>query len=129
MMHHLDGHDVEIANTEIFVFVDFVQLDGRDTGIAVLGEAVRQHLQHALTGYRVCIDIDFAKLTIRADIVHTTHVVVMGVGDEDAVDATEGLWHDLLAEVGPAVDEQGPQSMSSRVRSVSNNAEQRKRLS
>ena len=106
MVHHLDGHDVEIANTEIFVLVDFVQLYGRNTGIAVLGEAVRQHLQHTLTGYRVGIDIDFSKLAVRTDIVHTTHVVVMSVGDEDAVDATEGLWHDLLAEVGPAVDEQ-----------------------
>ena len=105
-MHDLDGHDVEIANTERLVLMDFMQLDGRNTGIAVLGEAVRQHLQHTLTGYRVGIDIDFAKLAVRADIVHTTHVVVMSMGNEDAVDTTKGLRHDLLAEVGTAVDEQ-----------------------
>ena len=106
MVHHLDGHDVEVAYLKGLVLVDFVQLDGWDAGIAVLCKAVGQHLEHALAGYWVGIDVDFAKLTVGSDIVHTTHVVVMGVRDEDAVDATEGLRHDLLAEVGPAVDEQ-----------------------
>ena len=86
--------------------MDLVQLNGRNAGIAVLGKAVWQHLEHALTGYGVGIDVDFAKLTIGPYIVHTSHMVVMGMGDEDAVDLAEGLWHNLLTEVGTAVDEQ-----------------------
>ena len=106
VVHYLDGHDVDVANAQGFVLVYLVQLDGWHAGIAVLGKAVWQHLEHALTGQRVGIDIDFAELAVRSYVVHAPHVVVVGMGDEDAVNLTEGLRHDLLAEVGPAVDEQ-----------------------
>ena len=106
MVHHLEGNDVEVANAEGLVLMDLVELDGRNTRIAVLCKAVWQHLEHALTSYRVSIDIDFAKLAIGTDVVHTAHVVVMGVGNEDAVNLAEGLWHDLLTEIGATVDEQ-----------------------
>ena len=106
MVHHLDGHDVDVANAQRFMLVYLVQLDGGHAGIAVLSKAVRQHLEHTLTCQRVGIDIDFAELAIRADVVHASHVVVVGMGDEDAVNLAEGLRHDLLSEVRPAVDEQ-----------------------
>ena len=106
VVHHLEGNDVEVANAEGLVLVNLVELDGRNTRIAVLGKAVWQHLEHALTGNGVGIDIDFAKLAIGTDIVHAAHVVVVGVGDEDAVNLAEGLRHDLLTEVGATVDEQ-----------------------
>ena len=72
----------------------------------MFGKAVWQHLKHALTSNGVSIDIDFAKLTIGADIVHAAHVVVVGVGDEDAINLAEGLRHDLLTEVRTTVDKQ-----------------------
>jgi len=106
VVHHLKGHDVEVADTEGLVAVNLVQLDGWHTGIAVLGKAIGQHLEHPPAGYGVGIDIDFAKLAVGTDVVHASHVVVVGMGDEDAVDAAEGLGHDLLAEIGSAVDEQ-----------------------
>ena len=106
MVHDLEGNDVEVANAEGLVLVNLVELDGGNTWIAVLGKAVRQHLEHASAGYGVGIDIDFTKLAIGTDIVHAAHVVVVGVGDEDAVNLAEGLRHDLLTEVGATVDEQ-----------------------
>ena len=72
----------------------------------MFGKAVWQHLKHALTSNGVSIDIDFAKLTIGTDIVHAAHVVVVGVGDEDAINLAEGLRHDLLTEVRTTVDKQ-----------------------
>ena len=106
VVHHLEGDNVKVANAEGLVRMNLVELDGGNTRIAVLSKAVGQHLEHALTGYGVGIDIDFAKLTIGTDIVHAAHVVVVGVGDEDAVNLAEGLRHDLLTEVGATVDEQ-----------------------
>ena len=106
VMHHLEGKDGKVANAESLVLMDLVELDGGNARIAVLGKAVWQHLEHALAGYGVGIDIDFAKLTIGTDVVHAAHVVVVGVGDEDAVNLAEGLRHDLLTEVWATVDEQ-----------------------
>ena len=106
VVHDLEGNDVEVANAESLVLVNLVELDGRDARIAVLGKAVWQHLEHASAGDGVRIDIDFTKLTVGPDVVHAAHVVVVGVGDEDAVNLAEGLRHDLLTKVGTTVDEQ-----------------------
>jgi hypothetical protein len=83
-----------------------VQSDGWHTRIAVFCKAVRQHLKHGLLGLRVGIDIDLAKLAIRPYIVHSTHVVVMRMGDEDAVNLPEGLRQNLLSEIRATVYEQ-----------------------
>ena len=100
------GHDGDVANSKRLVGVDFVEPDCWYARIAVLGKAVRQHLEQSAAGYGVGIDVDFAKLAIGPDVVHTAHVVVVGVGNEDAIDAPEGLGHNLLAEIGAAVNEQ-----------------------
>ena len=105
-MHHLEGRDAEVANGERLMEMNLVKLDGRHPRIAVFGKAVGQHAEHTLSGDGVGIDIDFAKLTIGTDIVHTTHVVVVGMRDEDAIDTTERMGHDLLSEIGSTVDEQ-----------------------
>ena len=106
MVHYFNGHDIEVAYAEGFVLVDFVQLDGRDARIAVLGKTIWQHLQHTLASQRICINIDFAELTVGSDVIHAAHVVVVGVGDKDAVYLSEGLRHNLLSEVRSAVYEQ-----------------------
>ena len=72
----------------------------------MLCKAVGQHLKHTLTGQRVCIDIDFAKLAIRAYVVHSTHVVIVCMSYQNAVNTTERLIHDLLAEVRTTINEQ-----------------------
>ena len=106
VVHDLDRHDMNVAYLEGFVLVDFVQLDSGNARIAVFGKAVRQGLQHGLARQGVGIDIDFAKLAVGPDIVHAAYVVVVGMGDEDAVNLAEGLRHDLLAKVGTAINEQ-----------------------
>ena len=97
---------MQVADGQRLMGMDFVQADGRHAGIAILGKAVGQHLQQSFAGNGVGIDIDFAELAIRAYVVHASHVVVMGMGNEYAVDASERLWQNLLAEVGSAVYEQ-----------------------
>lgn len=104
VMHHLERHDVKIANRERVMGMNLMQLYSGYTRIAVFGKAIGQHLQHAFTGNGIGIDVDFAKLTVRPDVVHAAYVVVVGVGDEYGVDFAEGLRQHLLAEVGSAVD-------------------------
>ena len=106
MVHHLKRSDTEITNGKGFVRMNLMKLDGWDTGIAMLGKAVRQHLKHSLTGNGVGIDINLAKLTIGTDIVHSAHVVVMGMGYKNAINASEGMRHNLLTEIWTAIDEQ-----------------------
>ena len=105
-VHHLNRHDVQVADTEGFMFVDLMQSDGRHSRITVLCKTVRQHLEHTLSGNRISIDIDLAKLTIRTDIIHATYMVVMAVGYQDTVDPAKGFGKDLLTEIRTAVDEQ-----------------------
>jgi hypothetical protein len=71
----------------------------------VFSKATRQHLEHTFASDGVGIDIDFSKLTIGPDIVHTTHVVVVGMGDENAIDTTERMWHNLFSEIRSTIDE------------------------
>ena len=106
VVHHLEWNNVDVANTKRHMLLHLVQLNGRHARIAVFGKAVRQHLKQALTGYGVGIDINLTKLAVGADIVHTTHVVIVSVRNENAVDTTERQRHYLLAEIGTAVDEQ-----------------------
>ena len=80
-----------------------VQTNGGHTGITVGGKTIRQHLHHATTSLLVGIDVYLAKLTVRPHVVHTAHMVVMGMGDEDAIDTAERLGKYLLAEVGATV--------------------------
>ena len=105
-VHHLDGEDVQVTDLQGFVGVDLMESDGGNARVSVFCEAVGQHLQHALAGDGIGIDIDLTKLTVGADIVHASHMVVMTVGDEDTIDLPEGLWQDLLTEVRSTVDEQ-----------------------
>ena len=105
-MHHLKWNDEEVTNLESLVRVYFMKLDGRHTRISVLHKAVGQHLKHSLTSQWVSKDVDFAELTIGSYVVHAANMVIVGMGYQDAVDAAEGLWHNLLAEVGTAVDKQ-----------------------
>ena len=105
-VHHLYGHDVKIANMQGVMRQDLMQSDGRHAWITMFCEAIGQHLEHGLLGLGICIDIDLAKLTIRADVIHASHVVVVGMGDQDAVYLTKRLREYLLAEVWATVYEQ-----------------------
>ena len=106
VMHHFERHDIQVANTESLMLMDLMQLDSWHTRIAMFCKTVGQHLKHPLSGQRISIHIDFAKLAIRAYVVHPAHVVIMGMSNEDTIYLTERLIHDLLAEVGSAVYQQ-----------------------
>ena len=105
-MHHHKGHNLEIANADRLMRQDLVEADSRYAWIAVLCKAIRQHLQHALTSRRISIHIDGAKLTIGSYIIHSPHMIIMGMGNQYAVNLAEGLCKNLLTEIRAAVDEQ-----------------------
>jgi hypothetical protein len=105
VVHDLKRGYTEVANLEGFMGKNLVELDGRNTWIAMLSKAVRQHFKHSLTGNGVGIDVDFAKLAIGSDIIQTAHMVVMSMSNQDAVNTSERMRHDLLSEIGTTVDE------------------------
>ena len=105
-VHHLNGHDVKVADVQRMMRYDLMQSDGRHTWITVLGKAVRQHLQHRLLRLGIGIDVHLTKLAVRTDVIHTSHMVVVGMSDQDAVNLAEGLRQYLLTEIRTTVDEQ-----------------------
>ena len=72
----------------------------------MLRKAIGQHLQHPLTGDGIGIDIDFTKLTIGTDIIHTAHVVVVSMRYQNSINLPERLWQNLLTEIRTAVYQQ-----------------------
>ena len=105
-MHHFDGHDVEISDGQGLMGMDLVESDGRYTRITIFRKTIGQHLQHPLFGNGIGIDVDLTKLTIRPDIIHPSHMVVMAMGNQDPIDLPERLWQDLLTEIRATVDQQ-----------------------
>ena len=105
-MHHLERHDADIANLEKLVRMNLIQLNGRHSGIAVFCKAVRQHLKQSLAGIGVGIDVNLSKLTVRTQVVHASHVVIVGMRHQHPVNLPERLWQYLLTEVWSAVNEQ-----------------------
>ena len=106
VVHHHKGHDVEIADVQRVMRQDLMQSNGRHTWITMLSKAVRQHFQHSFLRLGIGIDVDLTKLAVRTDVVHTSHVVVVGMGNQDAIDLAEGLRQYLLTEIWATVNEQ-----------------------
>ena len=105
-VQHFDGQNVQIPDLQGLMSVYLLELDGGYARVSVLRKTVGQHLQHPFLSYRVGIDVDLTKLTIRSDIIHATYMVVMAVGYQDTVDPAKGVGKDLLTEIRTAVDEQ-----------------------
>ena len=63
------------------------------------GKAVGEHLHHAISRDRVCINVYFSKLTVWPDIVHASYVIIMCMSNQYAMNATERLWQNLFSEV------------------------------
>ena len=104
-VQHFDGQNVQVTDLQGLMGIYLMELDGGYAGVSVFRKTVGQHLQHPFLSYRVGIDVDLTKLTVGADIIHAAHMVVMAVGDQDAVNLTERLGQDLGPEVGSAVDQ------------------------
>ena len=104
-MHHADGQYLDVSEGHHLAGSYLVQTYGGYTRVTVGGKTIGQHLHHASACFFVGIDVDFTKLTVGTYIVHTPHMVVMGMSDEDSVNTPEGLRKNLLAEVGTTVYE------------------------
>ena len=69
-------------------------------------KAVWQHLEHTFAGNGIGIDVDLAEPAIGPDVVHTANVVIVGMGHQYAVNASERVRQYLLAEVWATVYQQ-----------------------
>ena len=105
-VHHPDRQNVNITNAERLSCLYAMQPNGRHARIAVLCKAIREHLEHALASQFIGIDIDFSKLAIGPHVVHTAHVIIVGMGNKDAVNTAERLRKDLFTKIGATVNEQ-----------------------
>ena len=98
------GH-AKVADGERHVRFHLHEIDTRHAGIFVLHETVGHVVADVGGGAAVGVDVDVAEDAERSQVIHSPDVVIVGVGDEDAVNLPERLGKHLLAEVGAAVDE------------------------
>lgn len=91
VVHHLEGQDVQVADVQVVVGMDGVEVDGWHTGVFLLGKAVGHRLVKACGTDFIGVDVGVTETAVGAQIVDSTHVVVVGVGDEYAVDLAELL--------------------------------------
>ena len=61
-------------------------------------------MHHGLHRDIVAIDIDVAKLAERSQIVESTHMVVMAMGEQQTIDTPKRQWHELHSDVRATID-------------------------
>ncbi len=105
-VHDTHRKNVDVTDSHRLASLNLMQANGRHTWVAVGGKAIGQHLKHATTSLSIGIDIDFSKLAIGPYVVHSSHMVVVSMSDEDAINAAERLGKYLLAEVRATVYKQ-----------------------
>ena len=107
-MHHLEGLDVYVAYLYRLMWLYRVKDKIGHTRIFILpllGKTIGQHLFHPLHRLGISIDIHWSQFAIGAHIVHTAHMIIMGVGNKDSIYLSEIHGHHLLSEVRSTVDE------------------------
>ena len=105
-VHHLDGLPLDVANFLGLTRLDGMQIEARNTRIEFFGEAIRHRNAQGGSRRGVGIDVDVAENAKTAQVVHSSHVVVVDVGEQHAVDFPKRQRHQLHPNVGTAVDEQ-----------------------
>lgn len=91
VVHHFYGHDGDVANGERLVLLYGVEGQSRHTGIELRLKAIGHHGMDATHCLTVGIDIDALLEGVRTQVVYSAHMVVMAMGDENAVDGSYGL--------------------------------------
>jgi hypothetical protein len=105
-VHHFYWRYLYVADAEGVVFADGVEFEWRRAGVEVLAETIGHNVVDALPRGLVGIESDVAENGKGAQVVDASDVVVMQMGEEYAVNGSEGERHELLTDVGSAVDEQ-----------------------
>ena len=105
-VHHGERHYAEIAYLKRLVGTHYVEIYGRNARIFVLHKAVGHVVADIASRGLVGIYLYVTEMAVRAQVVHASHMVVVVVGDEYAVNLSERLGENLFTEVGTAVDEQ-----------------------
>lgn len=105
VVHHLYCLPPDVANLSFLTCCDRMQVEQRNTWIEILGEAIGHRHTQRVDGLLVSIDIDITKLTEPTQIVDTSYMIVVDVGDEHAVNLPKRQRHELHANIGTTIDE------------------------
>ena len=105
-VHHGERHYAEIAYLKRLVGTHYVEIYGRNARVFVLHKTIGHVVADIASRGLVGIYLYITEMAVRAQVVHASHMVVVVVGDEYAVNLSERLGENLFTEVGTAVDEQ-----------------------
>lgn len=106
-MEHSYGEYLHSTYIYRFVRTHGEEVDGWHSRVALLQrrEAVWDAFEEVVGTELLGIDIDIAEDAVWAQVVESTHMVVVLMGDEYGIEAAKLHAEHLLTEVGTAVDE------------------------
>ena len=82
-----------------------VHVEPGHTRIKMIGEAIGKIVLHSLHGLTVGKDVDVAQHAVRPQIVESAHMIVVLMGEQQAVYLPERLRQELHTNVGATVEE------------------------
>lgn len=105
VVHDLYGNNLQIADVQRLMRRDGVEREMWHAGVEMTPKTVEHVVLEALAGIGIGKYIDRSEGAERAHIINPGHMVVMNVGDENAVYFTEREGENLLSEIGTAVNQ------------------------
>jgi hypothetical protein len=106
-VHNAERHHFYAFNAEWLVRLDANKVDGRNTRVTLLlwREAIRNALLKVRGTEVLGIDVDLTKLHVRTKVVKSSHMVVVLMCDEYAIQLVERNCQHLLAKVRATINE------------------------
>ena len=104
-MHSLNGDDVNTRSLK-WRFFHKMEVGFRQAGILVMGKYIGIITHERLACFCVEVDVHFAILHIveRADIVKSSHVVTMGMSNQNCIQMANIMAQHLLTEIGTDIE-------------------------
>lgn len=106
VVHHLEAQHGNITNVQLHMEGQHMEFQSGHAGIEMICETIRHVVVQSVHSGAIAVNINVAKPAIGSQVVDASHMVVMYMCEEHAVYLSVWLAENLLAEVGPTVDEQ-----------------------
>ena len=103
-VHHLYGHNFQSVDIERII-VDYAHIEFRDSGVGVLGEAVIQPFSQVGVHVAAHVQRQVAHRTEGTQVVYSSYMVIMTVGNEHGVDVEYIVLQCLGAKICRWVDQ------------------------
>ena len=103
-MHHLQGKHLNTLYDNGVKWFYRMKVQSRDTGIKHLTKEIGQTLAQVTTSEIIGKDVDIAKATEGTQVIDTSRMIIMLVGEQYAIKTVKGYTHHLLTKVGTAIN-------------------------